>query len=309
MIPFYIITGWLGSGKTTFAKNILNEYGSKKRIAVIQNEFAPSGVDGQELKKTEQPFELVEINNGSVFCVCQLDNFTKTLEKLANDYQPEAIFLEASGLADPISIAEILQTNELRDKISLKFIYTVIDALNFERTFRMMERFKHQVLVADKLIVNKVELQDNLDSVLTKLEQWNPFAEIIETSYCEFDLEGTFDEEKIQAEKSQMMIPLTKGGNKPDMGLSLLRLHDKISKEGLIEFIEEIKPTSQRIKGFVNLKDGSTMAVQTVYDDFQYTKMETEYEGRTELIIFNNEYGPRELQKLFKAKTKENAIL
>ena len=306
MIPFYIVTGWLGSGKTTLVKKILNEYGSKKKIAVIQNEFAPSGVDGQELQNTKQSFKLIEINNGSVFCVCQLDNFMGVLETLSTDYEPEAIFLESSGLADPISIAEILQSPKIKDKISLKYIYTVIDALNFERTFQMMARFKHQVLVADKLIVNKIDLQEDTQSkVIDQLKKWNPFAEIIKTSHCDIDFTDLFDEEKIEAGKSQMMIPVVEGGNKPDMGLSLLRMHDKISKEGLIEFIEEIKPTSQRIKGFVHLFDGTTMAVQTVYDSFEYTEME-KYEGRTELIIFNSEYSPRELQKLFKSKASKS---
>ncbi len=67
MIPFFIVTGWLGSGKTSLLRNVLNEYGDKKRIAVIQNEFASSGIDGIELKNSDNEFKLVEINNGSVF--------------------------------------------------------------------------------------------------------------------------------------------------------------------------------------------------------------------------------------------------
>ena len=297
MIPFYIVTGWLGSGKTTLLKKILNEYGSIKRIAVIQNEFAPSGVDGKELQSTEQPFKLIEINNGSVFCVCQLDNFMGVLEKLATDYEPEAIFLESSGLADPISIAEILQSPKIKDKVSLKSIFTVIDALNFERTFRMMSRFKHQVMVADTLIVNKVDLKEEVQSsVVDVITKWNPFAEVIKTSHCEIDFDSVFDDKQ---SGNMMMLPVVKSGSKPDMGLALLRIHNKISKEKLVEFIEKIIPTSDRIKGFVNLDNESTVAVQSVYNDYEIHKMEN-YDGRTELIIFNNTYSPRELQKMFK---------
>ena len=76
IIPFYLITGFLGSGKTTLLKYLLNHVGSRYRIAVIQNEFAPTGMDGMELKRESPDFKLLEINNGSVFCVCQLGKST-----------------------------------------------------------------------------------------------------------------------------------------------------------------------------------------------------------------------------------------
>ncbi len=300
MIPFYIVTGWLGSGKTTLLKNILNKYGDKTRIAVIQNEFAPTGVDGKELENTGQPFKLIEVNNGSVFCVCQLNNFTEALEKLASDYSPDVIFLESSGLADPISIAEILNDTRIKDKIALKKIYTIIDAINFERTFQMMVRFKHQVMVADRLIINKTDCDDaNTEKTLEQLKKWNPFAEVVQTSFCNIELNDLFDSDDIG--KSRRFLPLVKAGSKPDMGVSFLRMHEKISKQQLLLFIEEIIPTSQRIKGFVNLKDGGTLAIQSVYDKFEHSKLE-KFEGRTELIIFNNNYTPRDLQKLYKTR-------
>ncbi len=300
MIPFYIVTGWLGSGKTTLLKNILNKYGDKTRIAVIQNEFAPTGVDGKELENTGQPFKLIEVNNGSVFCVCQLNNFTEALEKLASDYSPDVIFLESSGLADPISIAEILNDTRIKDKIALKKIYTIIDAINFERTFQMMIRFKHQVMVADRLIINKTDCDEaNTKKTLEQLKKWNPFAEVVQTSFCNIELNDLFDSDDIG--KSRRFLPLVKAGSKPDMGVSFLRMHEKISKKQLLLFIEDILSTSQRIKGFVNLKDGSTLAIQSVYDRLEHTALE-KYEGRTELIIFNDDFTPRELQKLFKAR-------
>lgn len=115
MISFYLVTGFLGSGKTTFLKDILHTYSHKKRIAIIQNEFAPSGVDGNELNQSGYPFKLVEVNNGSVFCVCMLGNFIKSIENLIRDFHPEMIFPEASGLADPVNIIELLQKNNIKN--------------------------------------------------------------------------------------------------------------------------------------------------------------------------------------------------
>ena len=220
------------------------------------------------------------------------------LEKLANDYNPDVIFLESSGLADPISIAEILNSPRIKDKIVLKKIYTVIDAVNFERTFQMMIRFKHQVMIADKLIINKTDVAEaNTINTIEKIKKWNPFAEIVETSFCNIELSELFTESK-NTGKSRRFLPYVKAGSKPDMGVAFLRMHELISQEQLLLFINDIMPTSQRIKGFVNLKEGGTLAIQTVYDNLKY-RMLDKYEGRTEIIVFNDEYSSKNLQKLF----------
>ena len=67
-IPFHIISGFLGSGKTTFLKRIIDKYAGEYKIGIIQNEFAPANIDGAELKKSGKDFQLLEINNGSAFC-------------------------------------------------------------------------------------------------------------------------------------------------------------------------------------------------------------------------------------------------
>ena len=98
----FLITGFLGSGKTTFLTQAIRFYNGKKKIGVIQNEFAPANLDGKELIRTvDQKFDLLEINNGSAFCVCLLSDFLSSLEQFITQYQPDILFIEASGLSDP----------------------------------------------------------------------------------------------------------------------------------------------------------------------------------------------------------------
>jgi len=190
-IPFYLVTGFLGSGKTTFLKNVLATWSGDKRIAVIQNEFAAQGVDGAELKLACSGFKLVEINNGSVFCVCLMATFVESLQKVIKEYNPEMIFLEASGLADPINIIELLGREGLKDKVSLAHIITIVDAPNFERGMKILPGFRHQIMIADTVMVNKSDIFKGSNSLLSdNIRNLNPFARIIETAYCKTDMDG-----------------------------------------------------------------------------------------------------------------------
>jgi G3E family GTPase len=103
-IPFYLVTGFLGSGKTTLLKAYLEKYSDSRKIAIIQNEFAEVNIDSRELQRTGKSFDILEMNNGSVFCVCLLGDFVHSLHDFIQQHNPEVIILEASGLSDPISL-------------------------------------------------------------------------------------------------------------------------------------------------------------------------------------------------------------
>ena len=103
-MEMYLITGFLGAGKTTFIKNILRAFQRQKTYLII-NEFGKEGIDGallQELGST-----ISEINNGSIFCVCRLDKFEQSLDEAVRE-SPDIILVEASGLADPTNIRKIM---------------------------------------------------------------------------------------------------------------------------------------------------------------------------------------------------------
>ena len=94
-IPFYLVTGFLGSGKTTLIKQFIGSYADLKKIAIIQNEFAEVNIDSRDLRETRKSFELLEMNNGSVFCVCLLGSFVYSLASFIEEHHPDLIILEA----------------------------------------------------------------------------------------------------------------------------------------------------------------------------------------------------------------------
>lgn len=298
MVPFYLVTGFLGSGKTTFLKNVLDKYSVSNRIVIIQNEFASSGIDGKKLAITAHPFKLVEINNGSVFCVCLLGTFIHTLEKLMEDYSPDMIFIEASGLADPVNIIELFQKESIRHRIQLAHIFCIVDALNFERGLKSLPGFRHQIMVADTIIINKTDLvEEKLSELHVPLKALNPFAEIIETSFSNADLDKYIFQKPANHKAAEELKGIETNG-KPNINACVLKSHDRFTKDELFKSINELMKSSPRIKGFVNMKDGKITAIQTVFNHIEMKEI-MGYSGPTEIIAFGESLTTAYLRTLF----------
>ena len=171
-------------------KRIIEKYAEDSKIGIIQNEFGPANIDGVELRKLGRNFQMLEIKNGSVFCDCLQGDFVIKLEKFIVDYNPDFLIIEASGLSDTTSIAEVLSSGGLAEKITLGTNYCIVDALNFSKVGLMKQRVIHQLRMADIIIINKSDLYiKNLDTLKKEISQLNPFAKIEETSFCNIEID------------------------------------------------------------------------------------------------------------------------
>ncbi len=156
MVKIFLVTGFLGSGKTTFLNHQLKN--NLYKTGVLVNEFGKTSIDTISLKTDE----LIELTNGSIFCSCLKDNFIESLRELILrnlDY----IFIEASGLSDPSNFLEVI--NILKRHYQLSFEYfgtiTLIDTLYFIKMSDVMVSVKQQVKKADYIIYNKCDLVSN----------------------------------------------------------------------------------------------------------------------------------------------------
>ena len=293
-IPFHIISGFLGSGKTTFLKRIIEKYSSQTKIGIIQNEFAPANIDGAELKQSGQDFNLLEINNGSVFCVCLLGDFVRSLEKFIDEYKPDIVVIEASGLSDTTSISEIISASSLAEKIYLASNWCLVDAQNFTKVGLMKQRVSHQIKMADVVVINKIDLvEDGLEIIQEEIKRANPFAEIKKTTFCEIDFEmGNSAINKFYFGEVKTL------GN-PNINSMVIKSGRKLSRNSLELFLNEWAPKAYRIKGFVNLKAGKTAAVQCSFDTIEVIPMENDFHP-TELIAMSDQFTLKEWNRDFK---------
>ncbi len=182
-IPATVITGFLGAGKTTMIRHML-ENAKGKRIALIINEFGDLGVDGDILKgcgdETCTEDDIMELSNGCICCTVAED-FIPTLEKLLDrDQKPDHIVIETSGLALPQPLVRAFNWPEIRTRVTVDGVVTVVDGKaveegrfahnvaavdaqraadeNLDHETPLSELFEDQIACADMIVVNKSDL-------------------------------------------------------------------------------------------------------------------------------------------------------
>lgn len=287
-IPFFLITGWLGAGKTTFLKSFLNRHADGRKIAVVQNEFAPSGVDGLELKRTGKSFRILELNRGSVFCVCLFSDFSRSLSALIDEYKPDAVVVEATGLADPIALAQLLETPGLKKRVYLKHVWCVVDPASYSRFARNIRQVEHQIRVADTILLNKCDqaAPGEVERVKNEISSLNPFAGLAATSFAGINLDNIFDENF--SEPSAGRVAGEKPWPRPPVETAVLRHAATTTRKALQTFIDNYISKVWRLKGFVRCREGN-VSVQLSFGDLKIAEAD-DYEGPTEMTALGDNF-------------------
>jgi G3E family GTPase len=180
-LPVTIITGFLGSGKTTLLGRLLRHPGMN-RAAVIVNEFGDVGLDHELIAASSEQTTL--LGNGCLCCTMRTD-LQETLRELfvkrrgGEVIDFDRVFVETTGLADPIPVLHTLQTDGLLGaQYRLDGVVTLLDAVNGMAQLDTMPEAVKQAAVADRIVITKTDLADRAgtDRLRSRLERMNPFA-------------------------------------------------------------------------------------------------------------------------------------
>ncbi|EJP6471193.1 GTP-binding protein [Clostridium sp. L74] len=188
MIKVNLVSGFLGVGKTTLIKKILENV-KEEKVIIIENEFGEVAIDGDLIKK--DGFDVFELRSGCICCMMKQD-FEDSLQKVIEEYKPDRIIIEPTGISSLSQLLDILKKDNFKDKININSVITVVDGISYlEEKDAFGEFYIDQIENAEILIISKIQMIDKstLNKVKESLREFNKKAHIIELPFKEFNRE------------------------------------------------------------------------------------------------------------------------
>ena len=183
MTKIDIISGFLGAGKTTLIKKLLEEGFKGEKLMLIENEFGEIGIDGGFLK--DAGVEITEMNSGCI-CCSLVGDFSTALKEVLEKYTPDRIIIEPSGVGKLSDVIKAVKGVEDEVDIALNSFVTVADATKCKMYMKNFgEFFNNQIEYANTIVLSRTQkmAQDKLESCVKLIREHNENAVVITTPW------------------------------------------------------------------------------------------------------------------------------
>jgi len=268
-----VLSGFLGAGKTTLLKRILTGHKDLARVAVIVNEFGDIGIDGLLLKDTGS--SIIELAGGCICCSLRT-GLEQALLDLLNRFNPSRILIEASGVADPAAIREALKEEGLRAHMEIRQVVTVVEADTWANRENFGSFFLSQIMEADLVLLNKIDLLDEHEVVriLEEIRETLRNVRVIPTVFCNVDPEVLLlntpatlmakdgvGEKDVENAGHQSLGVITHDHETEQVGYASFSFKspEPIDESCFMRFLKSLPWQLFRIKGLVRFQDRTIM--------------------------------------------------
>ena len=187
MTKVNIISGFLGAGKTTLIKKLLDGAFKGEKVVLLENEYGEVGIDGGFMKDTG--IQITELNSGCICCTL-VGDFADALDELIDTYHPDRILIEPSGVGKLSDIRRVVLENAERLDLSLEACATVADVGKTRLYIKNFgEFFNDQIKSAETIVLSRTQnvTADRVEKAVEMIREINPRARIITTPWDELD--------------------------------------------------------------------------------------------------------------------------
>jgi len=281
-----VISGFLGSGKTSLLQHFLEHQVQRDRfVAVLQNEFGETGLDGKLL---DDSYSITELNEGTVCCTLS-GELRPAINNIINRFQPDMIVLETSGATNPIGLREDFLP--LSEMVRFDSITTVVDASNYHAVDKY-DVAADQIIAADLIVLNKSDRVDeqSLDKITKDIRSRNPFASIHPTTQGYINPGLIYDLDVTRPETKENDHPTHTHKHSHD-GISSVKidLDEPVDMDAFIKIIESMPPSVFRLKGIVNIGVGQSVLVQYVCGHYDISNFQNPNVTERFIVIIGHE--------------------
>lgn len=257
MIEVYLLSGFLGSGKTSLLMHIIGQLKAQgKKPAVLMNEFGALPIDSSTVEN-KGDIPLKELLDGCICCTGSEQTEAQLQGLLEENKDIDVILIETTGAAHPVEALDAIYSPLFADRLSVKGIVTVADARRWLERDKLSPQiralFMEQIRHAHLLIANKADLlsEDEMATVTLELSNFNGSAPIIQTTNAKVSF--PFIEKVLNASKTVTDQPIISGKWLP-LSSKLITFCESVNKEEFEEWVKSMPETVYRMKGYVPIK-------------------------------------------------------
>src|SRR5712691_1174202 len=300
-IPVYLISGFLGSGKTTLLQRLLDHcLTTGRKPAIMMNEYGEINIDGELLRG--QGYTVREMTNGCICCTIGA-TLGLALQEVAA-LKPDVIFIEATGLADPLELIDQVTKEDVLPFVRLASVIAVLDTVNFTHLAEAVHSgIRQQTELADFVRIDKRDLADEsiLEELVAQVQNINPRTRVLLTEH------GIMDYNLVLGMEGEFIRPAAPHRQAPmhDHFHTLTVLcQAPLVRERFEQLMHSLPPTIWRAKGFVRFTDSvEQWMFQFIVGDFAIEWIDLLPEPPEHVVFIGKEFDREALRNALLACT------